>query len=141
MSLSANNIKITSLKDELELCANYLSMQKIRFGDTLNYTVSVPDETLKNTFVPSFSIQPLLENAIKHNELTKASPLHISIENIGDRIKVANNKKSKTTSEPSSGIGLANLAERYRILSGDEIIIEDDGSNFSVSIKLFDKQL
>ncbi|HEY4789625.1 MAG TPA: histidine kinase [Bacteroidales bacterium] len=141
ISLSGNNIKLVQLKDELQLCQDYLGMQKIRFGDALKCSVSIPESILENGFVPSFSIQPLLENAIKHNELTKASPLHISIVQDGDRIKVSNNIKTKATTETSTGIGLANLSQRYRILSGDEIFIDNDGAIFSVSIKILDKKV
>jgi len=139
-SVSSNNIKIIPLKDELKLCEDYLGMQKIRFGNALVCFVSIAEDMLENGFVPSFSIQPLLENAIKHNELTKASPLHIFIEQDGDRIKVSNNLKPKITTETSTGIGLANLSERYRILSNDELIIENEGTSFSVSIKILNKE-
>ena len=115
-------------------------MQKIRFDEALICTISIPDTSLDEAYVPSFSIQPLLENAIKHNELTKLSPLHIIITQENDRVKVTNNLKSKITNETSTGIGLANLSERYRILSGDEIFIENDRNTFSVSIKILNKQ-
>lgn len=137
-SVSNNNIKIIRLRDELKLCENYLQMQKIRFGDALICTITITEETLEYGFVPSFSIQPLLENAIKHNELTNESPLHIFIEQEGDWVRVTNNRKPKITSETSSGSGLANLSERYRILSGDELIIEDTEKIFSVSIKVME---
>jgi two-component system, LytTR family, sensor kinase len=138
-SISSNNIKTIPLRDELKLCEDYLGMQKIRFGEALICSVSINDEVLDKGLVPSFSIQPLLENAIKHNELTKASPLHVFIDQDGDRIKVTNNIKPKTTTETSSGIGLANLSERYRILSNDDLKIENDGAVFSVSIKILNK--
>jgi two-component system, LytTR family, sensor kinase len=139
-SLSSNNIKVISLKDELKLCEDYLGMQKIRFGEALICSVSIADTVLEKGFVPSFSIQPLLENAIKHNELTKASPLRIQIRQVDDRIMVSNNIKPKNTTEKSFGIGLASLSERYRILSDDELFIENDGITFSVSIKILSKE-
>jgi two-component system, LytTR family, sensor kinase len=135
-SVSNNNIKTIRLEDELKLCQNYLNMQKIRFGDALICSVSITEEALENGFVPSFSIQPLLENAIKHNELTNESPLYIEIKQEGERIKVTNNLKPKITTETSTGSGLVNLSERYRILSNDELIIENDEASFSVSIKI-----
>jgi LytS/YehU family sensor histidine kinase len=138
-SVSNNNIKIIQLKDELKLCQNYLDMQKIRFGEALVCSFSITEETLEKGYVPSFSIQPLLENAIKHNELTDESPLQIHIIQEGDRIRVSNNLKPKNTSEASTGSGLANLSERYRILSHDELIIEDKGDTFSVSIKILNR--
>jgi two-component system, LytTR family, sensor kinase len=138
VSLSSDSFKVITLKDELKLCEDYLGMQKIRFGEALICNVTIADVILENGFVPSFSIQPLLENAIKHNELTKASPLHIFIEQDSKWIKVSNNIKTKATTEISTGIGLANLSKRYQILSGDEIILENNGATFSVSIKILD---
>lgn len=139
-AISSNNSKKTRLKDEIKLCIDYLEMQKIRFGESLHYSVSVSDEQLENSFVPSFSIQPLLENAIKHNRLTREAPLNIIIQSEGDRIKVINNLQFKSTTEASTGSGLYNLSERYRMLSNDELIIENDGSFFKVSIKLLDNE-
>ena len=135
-SVSKNNLKIIPLIDELTLCEDYLEMQKIRFGNALNYTSNITRENLTTGFVPSFSIQPLLENAIKHNELTEECPLHIVIQQEGDRIRVTNNVKLKSSNEPSSSSGLANLSERYQLLSGNDIIIEDSKNEFSVSIKI-----
>jgi sensor histidine kinase YesM len=140
VSVSSHNLKKIPLKDEIKLCVDYLEMQKIRFGESLSYKISVDDEKTENGFVPSFSIQPLLENAIKHNELTRESPLTITIRNDGDRIKVTNNLQLKSTSETSTGSGLSNLSERYRIISNDELIIENDGKTFSVSIKILSNE-
>lgn len=133
-AVSTNNIRVIPLNDELKLCQDYLEMQKIRFGRALKYTISVPEKN--RWYVPSFSIHPLLENTIKHNELTAESPLNIQISQEDDRIKVTNNLKVKSISEWSTGSGLANLSERYRILSGDELIIEQTTDTFSVSIKI-----
>lgn len=140
-SVSNNSTKVVRLKDELKLCQDYLRMQKIRFGDALICTISISDEIAENCFVPSFSIQPLLENAIKHNELTEEQPLSIRIEQTDERIKVVNTLKPKITSEAFSGSGLKNLSERYRILSDDELLIETDENTFSVSIKLLDRKV
>lgn len=140
VSVSSHNLKKIPFKDEIKLCVDYLEMQKIRFGESLSYKISVDDEKTENGFVPSFSIQPLLENAIKHNELTRESPLTITIRNDGDRIKVTNNLQLKSTSETSTGSGLSNLSERYRIISNDELIIENDGKTFSVSIKILSNE-
>jgi len=139
-SVSSNNPRKTTLKDEIKLCIDYLQMQKIRFGESLCYNISIDNEILENGFVPPFSIQPLLENAIKHNELTKEFPLTILVKNEGDRIKVTNNLRLKSTTETSSGSGLSNLTERYRIISNDELIIENDEKTFSVSIKILSNE-
>lgn len=140
-SILNNNIKVIPLEDELKLCEAYLVMQKIRFGEALTCSISVSNnDTHEKSFVPSFSIQPLVENAIKHNELTERHPLHISIEQVNDRIKVSNKIRLKECTETSSWFGLANLAERYKYISDDEVIIEDDGYVFSVSIKILNNE-
>lgn len=135
-AVSNNNTKMNLLRDEIKLCIDYLEMQKIRFGEALTYSVKIDEEALKTGFVPSFSIQPLLENAIKHNELTAESPLHIYIIQENDRIRIINNLKLKATTETSTGSGLSNLSERYKILSNDELIIDETDDTFSVSIKI-----
>jgi two-component system, LytTR family, sensor kinase len=137
-SVSNNNLKTTRLRDEIKLCVDYLEMQKIRFGNALAYSISISDEKLDNGYVPSFAIQTLLENAIKHNELTNESPLSITVKSTDDRISVINNLRYKATSEASTGSGLTNLSERYRIISKDELHIEKDNDLFSVSIKILE---
>lgn len=139
-AVSKNATKVIPLKEELKLCEDYIEMQKIRFGDTFTFSVLISDKALNNGYVPSFSIQPLVENAIKHNEQTEESPLNIQIKQLGDRIIVINNLKSKRTAEISTGSGLTNLAERYRLLSNDDIIIDQKEKTFSVSIKILDHE-
>ncbi len=135
-SVSNNNIKMIKLKDEIKLCRDYIAMQKIRFGEALKCIFDISEKDLEKGFVPSFSIQPLLENAIKHNELTVESPLHINVSIENDFVQVVNNRKLKSTTEKSVGSGLANLSERYRILAQEEVIIDEDENRFSVRIKI-----
>lgn len=139
-AVSNHNIKVIPLKEELKLCRDYLDMQKIRFGNALVCTIIISDKNLEKGFVPSFSIQPLLENAIKHNELTEEAPLRIQIRENGDRVQVTNNVKLKSTSESGTQSGLANLAERYKLISGDELVIEPGKDIFSVSLKILSNE-
>jgi len=135
ISMSAGNDNIVTITDELKFCLVYLEMQKIRYGDALKYTVDISGEN-STLFIPAFSLQLLTENAIKHNALTNDSPLQIKIWSEAGRIIVCNNIQKKMMPESSPGLGLINLAERYRILSGDEIIIKNSKDQFSVSIKI-----
>lgn len=135
-SVFNHNSKVASLEDEVALLNDYLEMQKIRFGIALDCRIDLPEEILKNYYLPSFSLQPLLENAIKHNELTREMPLVVDIFCSDERVVVRNNLQKKTISVSSVNHGLANLAERYRLWTGDEVIIEEKENVFSVSIKL-----
>lgn len=135
MSFSQNKKGVATVGEEVKLCLDYLEMQKIRFEDALEYTVDVPDNYLHGS-LPFFSLQPLAENAIKHNELTEENPLYIHISVEDGTIKVENNLQRKSGVEDSTGKGLSNLSERYRLLTGEQIHIQDEGSVFSVAFKI-----
>lgn len=131
----SNQNSVSTLEQELDIVEDYLEMQKIRFGTALHFTITITGESLDRFYLPSFSLQPLIENAIKHNELTEELPLVVTITQQDDRIMVSNNLQKKTN-ELSTHNGLANLNERYRLLSGDEIIIQETINFFQVSLKL-----
>jgi two-component system LytT family sensor kinase len=135
-SISHHSSNISPLEDEVKLLRDYLEMQSISFGTALICTIELPPETLKNRFLPSFSLLPLLENAIKHNNFTREEPLHVKVSQEADWLVISNNLQKKKLKSISTNYGLANLAERYRLWSGDEIIIAEDQDIFSVSIKL-----
>jgi LytS/YehU family sensor histidine kinase len=135
-SIYHHSSNVSTLEDEVKLLHDYLEMQRIRFGNALVCTINLPEDILKEFFLPSFSLQPLLENAIKHNNFTQEDPLTVQISQVGEWLVISNNLQKKTSRVASTNYGLANLAERYRLWSGDEIIIREDAAVFSVSIKL-----
>ncbi|RAJ31630.1 sensor histidine kinase [Pedobacter cryoconitis] len=137
VSMSGNKRGLATLNEEIKLGIDYLEMQKVRFGEALQFSFEI---TKSEQLLPVFSLQPLLENAIKHNELTDEEPLIIKIRQEGDSIIVINNVKLRAVTEHSTGSGLANLAERYKLLSGDEIDIKDDGRFFSVRLKILENE-
>jgi LytS/YehU family sensor histidine kinase len=139
-SLAEPQSRVARLFDEIRLCNEYLEMQKIRFEDALICNIDIPGSILLEGFIPSFSIQSLIENAIKHNEVTESSPLSIRVFYKDERIITENNLQIRNQIEAQSGKGLINLIERYRILSGDEVIIHQDEKTFSVSIKVLSNE-
>ena len=130
---------LSSLADEIKFMNDYLEMQRIRFGNALQCKVSVDEHVLETLFLPSFSLQPLLENAIKHNNFTQQSPLIVTITQEKELLVIANNLQKKKFKVASTNFGLANLADRYRLCCGDDIVIQEDEDQFSVSIKLLKK--
>jgi len=138
VSLSSNNENKVKLEDELKLCTDYMEMQRLRFGKALEYTIDIPDPVKSSGYVPGFSIQLLLENAIKHNWLTKESPLRISISGKDGSVTVSNSMQPKHSTEVSTGLGLSNLSERYKILTGEGVLITHDENEFRVRIKILD---
>ncbi|BAV07549.1 Histidine kinase [Filimonas lacunae] len=135
-SIHHHTAKTALVAEELGILESYLEMQRIRFGEALKCAIDIPAEIRQRYYLPAFSLQPLLENAIKHNELTCMAPLSVQVYCSNGRIVVCNNLKRRTIALPSAHYGLANLAERSRILSGDEIVVDEKEYSFSVSIKL-----
>lgn len=118
-----NNKEIIQLSDELSFTESYASMMKIRHGDGFRIEYHV-DEKYKTWFIMPISLQLLVENAIKHNVVSKSSPLLVTIETTpGDTIRVKNSLNLKKEPERGEGIGLANLADRYILLLHKDIII------------------
>lgn len=111
--LDSNDKLIVPLQDELNFLYSFLYLQKIRFDKALEYHIEVNAGCL-DLLLPPLSLQLLVENAIKHNEISDENPLTINISGNIDRVRVSNNYrpiKKATTSE--GGLGVKNLMERY----------------------------
>ncbi len=137
-STNSGRQSLVSLKEELMLCSNYLEMQQTRFGDALYYEISIPAAIQMEGKVPVFALQQLAENAIKHNVLTNELPLRIriSVDETTQWLSITNNLQPKPTIEPGSGVGLANLSERYRLAGHDDIVISKTADSFCVFVKI-----
>ena len=123
-----------SLTDELIFIKNYFFLHQIRDEDKIMLDISVSDQDKYN--IMPVSLQILVENAINHNMATRENPLKILIYNEADYIVVKNNLQKKTIPLKSTKIGLRNLSERVKIISGKGIIIEETGTLFVVKIPL-----
>ncbi len=134
-SLSFDNVNTVKFEEELKLSLDYIEMQKIRFEDAIHFEIDIPEDA-KCGLIPLFSVQLLLENAIKHNAFTTESPLYIKLYYNNGWITVSNHIQKKMAEDSSTGMGLTNLSERYKLISGDDIIIKSNDSDFSVSIKI-----
>lgn len=136
-SISHNEHNVVGLEEELKFSMYYLDMQKIRFRNSLKFDIDIPGEELKYASLPVFSLQLLLENAIKHNRLTQERPLHIRVKYIHpDWLMVENNLNEKLKADPESGIGLKNLSDRYKLLTEEDIKVLNDADYFRVYIKI-----
>ena len=87
-------------------------------------------------YIPPFTLQLLLENAVKHNGFDQANPLSISIQQIGDIIEISNNLAPLVTPVASTGMGLANIQKRFTLLSDTQIDIQQTATTFQVRVPL-----
>ncbi len=123
-----------SLQEELEFLQRYLALLQQRFGDGIVVEIR-PDVTQRQGALPPTALQMLIENAIKHNEHTTARPLHIFVTSDEGHISVSNRKQPITTAE-STLVGQHNIAERYRLLTDQKVIISDTTDEYCVTIPL-----
>ncbi|MFM2292932.1 MAG: hypothetical protein RIS29_2745, partial [Bacteroidota bacterium] len=131
------NKSIITLTDELEFTHSYVELMKIRYGESLQVHFNV-DEKYLHWYVMPISLQLLVENAIKHNVVSRKQPLTIHIESgDDDTLCVWNQIQAKKEEEAGEGIGLANLAERYKLLFEKEIEVSSS-EQFAVKIPLIE---
>jgi sensor histidine kinase YesM len=122
------------LEAELSFIRDYFFLHKIRDNEKIELEVNIKKSD-KFEILP-VSLQILVENAINHNKATREEPLKISIFNEGDQIVVKNNLQKKATQIRSTGIGLKNLGERVKLISGKDLVIEETNSDFIVKVPL-----
>lgn len=131
------NKEVVTLSDEMACVRDYCAMMQIRYGDNLKVDFQV-DEKYDDYKVLPFAVQGLVENAIKHNIVSSKQPLVIQIVTDEEaRLKVSNPRQPKID-DKGSGIGLANLAERYRLQWNKDVLVSDDGTRFEVILQLIE---
>jgi two-component system LytT family sensor kinase/two-component system sensor histidine kinase LytS len=117
-----------TLAEEIEFCQDYLDIEKARLDKRLQVKWKIPNE-LKETIIPPFIIQPLIENAIKHGIYPQenggkitisaqklADKLQIKIKDNGPGIKVE--KIAEIENGNNDRIGINNIKERLHSVYG-----------------------
>lgn len=133
--LESGNVNLIALRDELKFAKSYIHIQSERFGDNLYIDWNV-EESRGDAMILPMSLQLLLENAIKHNVISKSKPLTIKIYTKDDELVVENNMQAKSTQLPSTKIGLESIQKRYALISGKKLTIINDGKNFIAKVPL-----
>lgn len=123
---------LVNLGEEVHFIKAYIYLLEKRFGEKLHVELNIA-ETFFSDQIPPMSLQLLIENAIQHNIITQAMPLYLKLSVQDKWICVENNLQEKEQVE-SFGIGLNNLNNRYKLLTGYEIIIERDTEMFRVKL-------
>ena len=129
--------KEVTLEEELNFTHAYIYLMQLRHGNNLVVHENIAPSALPLR-MPPISLQLLIENAIKHNIISTRHPLTISIQSTDDShaLRVINPLQPKTDIEPSTGIGLVNLAQRYELQYHQAIRIQQDQSTFTVELPL-----
>ncbi|MBP6024570.1 sensor histidine kinase [Ferruginibacter sp.] len=134
--LNNHDKELVDIKTELEFIKPYIFLLQKRFAVGLEITIEVPEAYEKFYVIPA-SLQMLIENAIKHNVISKTKPLHIDVHiNGNNTIVVSNNLQLRQSVDNSTQIGLANIIKRYQLVSGKNVMVKNDSADFTVALPL-----
>ncbi|WP_460219667.1 histidine kinase [Psychroserpens sp. MEBiC05023] len=138
--LEQKNKDLITVDEELDFARTYMSLLKMRFEDSIIFDIPDKAQNPDSKVVP-LSLQLLLENAVKHNMVTSTKPLHIKIYEAGGNLVVENNLQPKQIVKKSSGVGLENIKQRYKLLSNKTVSINQQAKRFAVAIPMLTKQV
>lgn len=133
--LDNRNCELVTLDSELTFIQSYTYLIQIRFDKNISFDIDLPKEKM-HLMLPPLSLQMLIENAIKHNEISNEMPLRILVKMSGDMVEVSNNLQLRTTTEPSSKTGLQNIKDRYKFFTTQEVEVIETTNSFIVKIPL-----
>ncbi|RYD57330.1 MAG: hypothetical protein EOP56_08455 [Sphingobacteriales bacterium] len=134
--LSYRDKDLILLAEEWEILENYLYIQKSRFGDALQLQVTMSEGIKHSKKIVPLALQLLVENAIKHNIVSKAKPLTIKIVATDNSITIGNPIQPKLSKEKGAGLGLMNIRKRYSLLSKKQIYFGAINNEFVVKLPL-----
>ena len=134
-ALQQEETSLVTVEEELSVLHSYVELLKMRFEENLNVMIDIQHQYLKLK-LPHMSLQPLIENAVKHNSAGKTNTLNVNITCDAIGLRVKNNIQPLKIKEQSTGIGLTNLNERFKILTGKAISIFKDDKQFSIILPL-----
>ncbi|WP_215238441.1 sensor histidine kinase [Dyadobacter helix] len=133
--LSQHEKNVINLTTELQFLKDYIFLYQMRFGENLQIKYNLPDQWDHIQVIP-LTLQMLVENALKHNIVSKRKPLTITISTIAGFIMVTNNLQRKTSGVESTNIGLQNIMNRYMLLTSKLVEVHVTKTHFSVMLPL-----
>jgi hypothetical protein len=134
--LASRGRQLVSLQEELEFVANYYALLSLRFGAAIELVVEPAGADDAHSRIPPLALQTLLENAVKHNRFDPAYPLGMRLSRLGESVRFAHEKRPRSSTRPGAGVGLTNLDERCRLLTGRGLDIDRAGGQFAVTVPL-----
>lgn len=138
--LEQKNKELVLVEEELDFAREYMDLLKIRFENSITYTLPQQLQLVDSKVVP-LSLQLLLENTIKHNIVSENNPLHIHIYEEDNYLVVKNNLQKKEAFTSRKGVGLQNIADRYKLATDRQVLIVQDETSFQVKIPLLTKKI
>lgn len=133
--LESRDAKMIPLREELEFLNSFVFLLKERFGENLQVEIKGLEQKHDCAIVP-LALQILFENAIKHNVISSGKPLRIEVFAENGHLVVRNNLQRKNQVMDSTGAGLQNIKDRYRMLTDKEVGIIASQQYFTVVLPM-----
>jgi sensor histidine kinase YesM len=126
---------LVSLEQEMEFLNAYVFLQKLRYENKLDFRLDIGEQS-GEVFIPPLSLQILVENAIKHNEISYQNPMMIEIFIDNNYLVVKNKIQIRTDKEDSTGFGLKHLMARYEHFTNQKPSFGQVGADYVARIPL-----
>jgi two-component system, LytTR family, sensor kinase len=124
--LSHQKQKLVSLREELDFVKSYYFLLQVRYEYHLQLEINIP-KNIMDSSVPPMTLQLLVENAVKHNKISKENPLLIYIGALDNTNIIVTNTKTDTAKPAASfRIGLENIHKRYKFFTKEKIVVRDE---------------
>ena len=130
--LDTREREVVSISEEIKNLEAYIFLMKIRFGESLKVEMDIDTDGK----IAPLTLQMLVENAFKHNEVSKMHPLSINLFNDNNFIVIKNNIQKKNNVADSTGVGLENIKARYKSLSQEAVVVNDNDGFFVVKVPI-----
>lgn len=133
--LRNNESGMSTVEHETQFILSYAQLLKTRYGDGFDLQMDI-DPSIYDKEIPSLSLQLLVENAVKHNIVSRTHPVVVTIRSLKEGyLETRNNLRLKNKSMiDSTGIGLSNIREKYRLLNRTDVTVSRDNETFTVRI-------
>ncbi|MEM8893123.1 MAG: histidine kinase [Bacteroidota bacterium] len=128
--------ELVPLAKELDFIEDYIFLVSARYGENLKVDFNI-QVSARQKYLPPAALQLVVENAIKHNEASKANPLTINIQSNGSSIAVTNTIQPKLGNQDSIGVGLNNIRTRYEFIN-HKIDVRETKDQFTVQLPLIE---
>ena len=125
------------LKDEIYFAKDYLHLLQDRFENGFNFLFEGNFDIDK--YIVSTTLQQVLENVVKHNEISKENTVKILISIDENYLRIINNKNKKVALENTSKKGLENIKKRYQYFTDLPVLVKNEKDNFIINLPLLEK--
>jgi sensor histidine kinase YesM len=132
--LDSRDKELVPLGDELDFIRSFTFLLQTRFEEKLKIEIDV--EAHPDDYIVPMTLQLLIENAVKHNEVSEAYPLRISIRKSGDFLEVENNLQPKSVGDDSMKTGLKNITQQFAFFSEKPIKIITSDERYMVRVPI-----